>query len=120
MDFTNAGTELASLAPRGYQHWWPIIADVFTSSAVSALRRRFIEQVLADNEFEILSIDGTMKCCAPLLGQAHWRANAITRAAAAFPDEDSKRKVLTVRGSSSCVLGMWPIAEECRVGVSSP
>ena len=47
-----------------------------------------------------------------ILGQASYRAPTAVRAQAAFDDLSSKRKVLTVRGRTSAVIAMIPIADE--------
>ena len=70
-------------------------------------------------EFQYLSIDGTMKCALPVLGQASWRASKATRDAAPFDDESAMRKVLTVRGCSSAVLAMVPVQENTWRRVST-
>ncbi len=59
-----------------------------------------------------MSMDATLRCCVPILGQASYRASPATRAAACFNDAESKRRVLTVRGRTSAVVGLWPIPQE--------
>ena len=49
-------------------------------------------------EFLSLSVDATLRCCMPLMGQASYRAPAAVRNQAASPDDESWRRVLTVRG----------------------
>jgi len=119
MEFTRTNAGWSGLAPRGHLYWWPIVADVFSAPVVSKLKASYMNRVFKDGEFQVVSIDGNMKCCTPLMGQASWRASAAVRAEAAFPDELSKRKVLTMRGRSSCVLAVQPIQEERAVLVAA-
>ena len=107
-----AGCELASLMPRHVKDWWPIIEDIFSSPALRTLQNDAMTFFLQKREFQYLSIDGTMKCTLPVLGQAPWRAAKAVRDEAPFDDESALRKVLTVRGCSSAVLAMIPVSSE--------
>ena len=112
------GSELGSLYPQHVQYWWPMLEDVFSSAAVTAIKERLITEAVEHTEFLYISIDATMKCCMPLLGQASSRASKDTRAQAAFDDISSKRRVLTVRGRTSAVPTMVPIADESSNAVA--
>ena len=57
-------------------------------------------------------MDATLRCAARVKGQAHYRACAAVRDSAPIADNDAMRRVLTVRGRTSAVLGMWPIRSE--------
>ena len=115
----SAGSQLASLMPRHVKDWWPIIEDIFSSPSVRTLQNDAMNFFVEAKEFQYLSIDGTMKCALPVLGQASWRASKATRDAAPFDDESAMRKVLTVRGCSSAVLAMVPVQENTWRRVST-
>ena len=57
-------------------------------------------------EFLCISVDATLRCCMPVMGQASYRAPAEVRRQAAFTDEDSWRRVLTVRGRTGAELSI--------------
>jgi hypothetical protein len=62
-------------------------------------------------EFLCISVDATLRCCNPLMGQASYRAPRGVRQDMPFPDEQSVRRVLTVRGRTgrprcACALRM--------------
>lgn len=89
-----------------------MIEDVFGSPAVRALEEQAMKDFFRWEELLCVSIDATMKCCLPVLGQAPWRASAATRAQAAFDDASSLRRVLTMRGRTGAVAIVKPIAGE--------
>ncbi len=88
------------------------VEDVFNSEAVRRLANSLKNEAVAHGELECISMDATLRCCMPILGQASYRASAATRAAACVDDSESKRRVLTVRGRTSAVFGLWPVPEE--------
>jgi hypothetical protein len=71
---------------------------------VSRLHADLLADSVKNNEFKCLSIDATLRCCMPLMGQGYHRASAAERAQAAFDDDASIRKVLTVRGRTGLRL----------------
>jgi hypothetical protein len=44
--------------------------DVFFSPAVKSIRSALLKEALAHEEFETLSLDATLRCTFPLMGQA--------------------------------------------------
>ena len=106
------GSELTSLLPTDVRHWWPIIKNVFTSSAVRGVSSDMMAAFCNANEFMFLSLDATIKCCMGVMGQESYRAPKHKRDAAPFDDTDSLRRVLTVRGRTGAVLAMIPISSE--------
>ena len=71
---------------------------------VRQIRKSIYARAEDRREFLSLSVDATLRCCMPVLGQASYRAPAEERRLAAFPDEDSWRRVLTVRGRTGHLL----------------
>ena len=106
------GSQLTSLLPTDVRHWWPIIEDVFTSSAVRSLSADMVTAFCNANEFRFVSLDATIKCCMGVMGQESYRAPKHKRNAAPFDDTDSLRRVLTVRGRTGAVLAMLPVSSE--------
>ena len=86
--------------------------DIFQSQQMAALTRNIFSTFENDNEFLVISIDCTLKVCMSVKGQAHYRAAAEVRNSACFNDEDSLRRVLTIRGRTSAVLAMVPVRGE--------
>ena len=115
---SEAGNPLASAFPSHGKSWWPLVEDVFNSPAVLGVAEALIEEAVSNGELEFISVDATLRCCMPILGQASYRAPAAVRAAAAFDDGASKRRVLSVRGRTSAVVGLWPIANEDAGGIA--
>ena len=107
-----AGSELLSLLPTDVRHWWPMIEDIFNSPAVQKLNSEIIEAFCVSNEFGVISLDATIKCCMGIMGQESYRASKQRRNAAPFDDETALRRVLTVRGRTGAVLAMIPVPSE--------
>ena len=73
----------------------PQLQDIFFSEAADALRSRLLAEAQEHSEMESISVDATLRCCFPLLGQASYRASAATRSQAAFDDAHSLRRART-------------------------
>ena len=73
------------------------------------LRGKLMADCVRHEEFKCISVDATLRCCLPVMGQGYHRASASARSDAAFGDAASLRKVLTVRGRT----GACPM---CRGG----
>ncbi|CAE7205271.1 unnamed protein product [Symbiodinium sp. CCMP2592] len=84
-----------SLFPSHSKDWWPLIEDIFSSPHVRQLGDQLIAECVQHKEMRCLSIDATMRCCMPLLGQARIKASPIERA-----------EVITVRGRTNAVVVM--------------
>ena len=113
-----AGNELGSLYPSHCRHWWPIVEDIFASPPVQEKQSAHLESMLAREEFEVVSLDSTCKVTFSLCGQASWRAPAAIRRQAAISEEDSNRRVLTVRGRTGFVLLMAPMRSEAPLVIA--
>ena len=85
---------------------------------VNAIIQEQMKSMLGREEFESISIDATCKICLRICGQASYRAPSTVRTEAAFDDESSLRRLLTVRGRTGAVLLMQPIAVESASCVS--
>jgi len=97
------GNALASLYPLHCKSWWPLIEDVFNSTAANELMDSYFSKLLAHNEMKSLSIDSTMRCCFGIFDQKGQKAN--------------RRKVITVRGLTSCPLLIHPLRSDHAVNV---
>eukprot|EP00439_Symbiodinium_sp_Y106_P058484 s676_g8.t1 len=89
-----------------------VIEDVFNSPQIRQLHHDVTSFLCSRDEYKYISIDATIKCCVSILGQASWRSNVVTRNEAPFDDVSAVRRVLTVRGRTGAVLGMFAIASE--------
>ena len=119
MFIATTGSELLSLLPTDVRHWWPIIEDIFTSPAVQKLSSEIIEAFCTSNEFGVMSLDATIKCCMGVMGQESYRASKQKRNAAPFDDRAALRRVLTARGRTGAVLAMIAVPSEKAEDVSA-
>ena len=106
------GNPLANLYPTHTRHWWPIVKDVFMSSAIQSLRSRLVQSLERTTEYLCVSADATLKVCMTLKGQASYRAKAEVRNTACFGDAEAFGRLLTVRGRTGAVLALVPIPLE--------
>ena len=84
--------------------------DIFRSDAVLGFKHRIVQTLEEEREFEALSIDGTLKLCMTVQGQASYRATKEVRNFACLEDDSALRRILTIRGRTSPVLAMEPVA----------
>ncbi|CAE7621147.1 unnamed protein product [Symbiodinium sp. KB8] len=102
--------ECASLLPRHSKHWWPIVEDIFISPPIQRMTEDIMHELIAHEELETISMDATMRCCLPVLGQAHPRATAQQKDAAVFRGESARTRAsrcLNQSGSSNRMLFCW-------------
>ncbi|CAK0814298.1 unnamed protein product, partial [Prorocentrum cordatum] len=111
-DGGTAGSQLTHLLPQKVPQWLELLEDLFSAPFVRAARDRRMQQLFDHDEFVHVSVDATIRAAARLKGQANYRDSAEKRAAAPFDDTAAKRRILTVRGRTAAVAGMWPIASE--------
>ena len=104
--------QTCSLLPRHARHWWPLLEDIFMSPKITQIGQDLTAELLDHKEFEVLSIDATMRCCLSNLGQARPRAAKVERDAAVFRGDGALTCVLTVRGRSSAVLLMEALSSD--------
>ncbi|CAE7209382.1 unnamed protein product, partial [Symbiodinium microadriaticum] len=83
--------EINSLLPRHVNHWWPLVEDLFLSPRITSLEQELKAELVLHEEFEFVSMDATLRCCLPVMGQAHPRASR-------------EEKVVTCRGRTNAVL----------------
>ena len=112
LDASLSGNELCNLLPGHTGSWWPLVEDVFSSPEVLRIVTSLREECLQHDEFKCLSIDGTMKCCLPLLGQANPSQPKRVRASYLYDDASAIRRIITVRGRTNAVLALMPSCGE--------
>ncbi|CAE7587277.1 unnamed protein product [Symbiodinium natans] len=79
--------EVSSLIPRHANHWWPMLEDVFQSPRILQLLDTLSKELISHEEYEVVSMDATLRCCLPIMGQAHPRASREVKAQAVFKGE---------------------------------
>ena len=100
------------LVTRFFWTWNRIFEDIWRSPLATRLQARCRASLLADREFQHISIDCTVRVIRRVVGQVDYRAPAEDRNAALFPDGEAKRKVMSVMGRSSTCLAMIPVRDE--------
>lgn len=113
------GNHLASLLPTDVRDWWPIVEDVFCSPAVLQFEKRLLQQLILQDELEYLSVDATMKVTMPIMGQRPPRMPERGARIVVFAGADAIRRVVTVRGRTGAVLGIWPASGENAAALAS-
>ena len=83
--------ESTSLLPSHTKDWLPLMEDILTSPAVAAMERDLTHELVKHNECQTLSIDATLRCCLPILGQPRPRSMDATQAA--FDETSMLRRV---------------------------
>ena len=113
LDASVAGSRLTNLLPGHSKSWWPIVEDVFSSRACQKLSEQLLHECTSHGEFTYLSVDGTVKCTMPLLGQARpgGKSRCVKEPLFISPGE-AIHTVVTVRGRSGAVVGFWPLLSE--------
>ena len=119
VDAVKEGSELTNLLPSHTSGWWPLVEDVFQSPACSALYEKLLTECVTHEEFTSLSVDGTFRCCFPIMGQAKFNASSADKDAAAFGPDDSIWRLITVRGRTGAVVAMFPAASEAAPEIVS-
>ena len=113
-----AGSEVTNLYPGHGASMWAVAQDVFGLEPVCELFAGFYAQLLAREEFETLAMDGTVKVCLAIMGQAGAAAIREDACAAAMTEEEHFRRLVTVRGRSGAVLALRLVREESSVDVA--
>ncbi|CAE7414269.1 unnamed protein product [Symbiodinium microadriaticum] len=117
---TRVHGDAASLLPSHAKDWWPVLEDIFTSSAVVDMEANLVREAIGHKECLCLSIDATLRCCLSVLGQPKRRRSSREPVQAAFDEESMLRraplipsvnsfiqaKVFTVRGRTNATLIM--------------
>ena len=108
-----AGSKLTNLLPSHSKSWWPIVEDVFSSRVCKKLSEHLLLECTSHSEFAYLSVDGTVKCTMPLLGQVRpgGKRRRVKEPLFLSPEE-AIDTVVTVRGRSGAVVGFWPLLSE--------
>lgn len=112
LDVVRRGSRLRSLLPAHINQWMQLLEDVLGSPYVGRLKQGLRSSFLQRGEFEHLSIDATIRIMRQVKGQADYRCPADVRNAAPIPDEDAKRRILTVMGRTSVPLASLVVRDE--------
>ena len=108
MEATSAGCKLANLLPVHTRSWWAMVEDIFDSEACVQLTRKLVSQC-SHTEFEYISVDGTVKCTMPLMGQ---RKAGQAKCKTDPVDGDTSGTVSTVRGRPAAAVAFMPAVSE--------
>jgi hypothetical protein len=109
---SSTGCPLSSLLPTNQSKWADIIEDIIESPPVLAMKAKWRVQALEDEEWLVISLDATVKCCMSTLGQGNYRDPKHVRAEQDVPEEEAIYRVLTVKGKRGGVLFLDPIISE--------
>ena len=112
LHFGLVGSELGNMLPGHSKIMWKIVQDVFRCDPIRTMRSAFFEQVQEADEFETLSMDGTIKVALSIMGQTPATLDARARAEAAYSEEEHLRKVVSVVGRTGCLLALRMVREE--------
>lgn len=88
------------------------------SPAFTGLQLDLLKECYNHTEFRHLSMDATIRILRRVPGQADYRSSAEIRSAAPIPDHEAKRRVLTVLGRTSAVLGMIVVGDESSTAIA--
>lgn len=81
-----------------------MIEDIFLSERVRSFEQELENELVQHQEFEFISMDATLRCCLPVMGQAHPRASREVKAQAVFHGESALTRASWLRE----VLN-WPL-----------
>ena len=112
LDASVAGSKLTNLFPVHSRSWWPMVEDIFSSRVCQRLAQQLLLECVKHNEFTYLSVDGTVKCTMPLLGQKKPGGKQRKSEPLFINGADAIHTVVTVRGRSGAVVGFWPLLSE--------
>ena len=115
-----AGNPLWSLMHRPADGlWWTSVAeDIITSPRINDMIADLLQECFLHGEMQHLSMDGTIRCARRVKGQADYLEKAAVRNQALFGDDVALRRILTVRGRTGAVIGMWPVRSEASEEVA--
>ena len=113
------GSEISNLFPQHGKGMWSIAQDILLLKPVCELFEYFYSKLLAHNEFETLTMDGTVKVCLAIMGQASGASIRKDADAAAMPEEEHLRRLVTVRGRSGSVLALRLVREEAVFDIAA-
>lgn len=97
-EWSRHGSQLASLVPDRNDSWQALLEDIFFSVEASAWLSTSLDDCIAHDGYASMSIDGTVKICSPLVGQATYRQSKQIRNEQPIPDGEALHTVLTIRG----------------------
>ncbi len=109
---TEAKNQLACMLPRSVRGWLDLLEDVLQNPTVAGRFEQLHEECIAHQEYLHCCMDASIRCVMRVRGQASYRAPAAIRDAAAIPDVEAKRRVLTIRGRTGACLSMGSVAGE--------
>jgi hypothetical protein len=112
MHMHQAGCQLGNLLPVHTRYWWPIVEDIVMSPGVETLRLKLLDELESHTEYTAISVDATLRCCMPVMGQSNHRNAVLRLSDSAFDDADSLRRVLSIKGRTGAVVALLPIVSE--------
>lgn len=86
---------------------WNAVEDVFNAPKACDLRSSVMAECVSRGAFIAISIDGAYRVCLSIMGQLPFNMKKESRNKAAFKDQDSIRRVITVRGKTGAVVAMF-------------
>ena len=110
--FLLKGIMMATLMPSHGKTMWGIVEDLMTAPEIRAWRSTLQMHMLAAEEYQVLTLDGTMKICFAFMGQPKHAYTTRSVDSSAWTRDEETHKVLTVRGRTSAVLACVPIRDE--------
>ena len=78
--------------------------EVALSPPAKSRTAEALELCVKHNEFICCSFDATVRVAMSLIGQANYKASKETKADAAVPDKDSRRRVVSLIGRSGALV----------------
>ncbi|CAE7313439.1 unnamed protein product, partial [Symbiodinium microadriaticum] len=109
----------SSLLPCHANHWWPMIEDIFLSERVRSFEQELENELVQHQEFEFISMDATLRCCLPVMGQAHPRASREVKAQAVFHGESALTRASWLRRTNAVLMLAATATEETEILVQA-
>ena len=109
---SESGNELSSLFPGEVGSWWSLIEDIFHSPAALQLKKDLLGELVSHEELTSISMDATLRCTLSILGQAAPRATKQEKLAAPVAENESIRRVLTIRGRTGAVCSLQALTRD--------
>jgi hypothetical protein len=95
-----SGNPLWSLISLRTETWLRIIEEVFTSAPTTARKEQTIANCVRHHEFICCCLDATVRVAMRVRGQGSYRKCKEIRNAAAIPDAEARRRVVSLLGRS--------------------
>ena len=111
LHFSRCGCEAAELLPRTHAFWKKLAELLTTSPPMRAGHATLLHEGSLRREFEHISMDGLLRRCRSIVGQADYRCSKKVRDEAPLDDNQSLCRIVIIRGRTGAVL-----ACECLPG----